>query len=1378
MPAVAGGTLTVDFSSTILQQIARNTYDHSAIPDPNEQQCYSAAPTADVPFLNNISVSGTGTSAVNYVLTYQFPTAPELVNFQGLLQTLKLPTLGTINYTWAATTGDGICPGKLMGSPYGGTCQDPETGFPAGGGIQAPTQNGPITPGSGRISQFTDASPAVSIRTAGSMVTKYNRYTFVPRNPNLDGTDDGDYNYDAMVRRVFVTRSSDPTTSLTTRYIFHLQDVDAPDPQRTDLPAVDGGTELERIYYPPGIVDSNSVPVRTVVNCISGGTSDTFFDCGVRNPTASVTDSLQGMNAFSYNGHVRTRRSVTWFGSRPGSNVSTYGEDCSLGTAPCEMSDSDLYHADVFKYERSTLSAQRMPSMAAQVTRIATTRWVLPCTGKWLLNLFDLKSTTDSGASVASPSSVSTSYSFNLTPCNGFLNSTTTSDANGTLTTTSTDTSNDGTPDSIRRSGSGTGLSATAFPDNFTFQNGLALTRARTGVSFKSFEVIRDTATGLIGTSKDPNGLSSGYQYDAFGRITTVTPPTVDEASTFICYDSPTQTSVYRRTGARSCPTGVPAGALTWQRYTYDPLGRLSNEIRQLPSATGFSVRQHAYDALGHEYFVSEWNPCSSASACTSFSIGTLPVCPSPGTAAKGTVSCMFDPFDRPQKVTKADGTFSIVDHTYIGTLPSNPCSMTPPYPSGTATYTDFVENPSACNGDGSVAAGPTITQKDDLGRAISVVEPAVIGDPAETTSYTNNALDKLAHVTQGGQNRSFSYDAFGFLRSETNPEKIQSGNTTGTTSYSSYDALGNVLTKSDGTQSYKFTYDPLGRLWTEKAGQSGAENEYLANCYDGTSYVANVSSGCPPPPDPNSANFAGGADPLGRLTRSYANNFDPNAVPVSTLSSIQEDYTYSGLGGRRSGRGASVFGTPMTPSSVVASSGWVYNSLGLVQEYDHPTAGDTNVAQKTTYTYGLPTTVAEKVGTDADFNLVTNVLYNPSGGLASWTPATGSREVITQDSNLLPRPTHITGTNFDTGTYTYDGAGNITAIGSNTYAYDARSRLSSWSSPSGSGSYTYDRYGNFYNTGFTIDTATNRFLKYNNQNVTYDPFGLGGVASVPAGYESFTYDSLARQIGYQSGTYKEQFLFDGANERVVRMTSQDVGGPQIPQHLNPDRTSGAAARSTAASKSKRGSERPEQLGGGANRFSVLRSEIWCFQINDRQPYFRRRRWCGAGRIEERINAASAYRWRPEAGYPFPPVKLQRLLCFADGPVNHGCRDIEFCHDQDEKLRDRDLERQRLSAAFALEQLDAEHRGCHRFGRSGGDEDLHLQRDGALACRILFLPMADVLRRRILRGDHHTAEHLRHCLLRRSHASHDLDHQSGERGYGLRDRAGDSYRER
>src|SRR4051812_2611007 len=82
----------------------------------------------------------------------------------------------------------------------------------------------------------------------------------------------------------------------------------------------------------------------------------------------------------------------------------------------------------------------------------------------------------------------------------------------------------------------------------------------------------------------------------------------------------------------------------------------------------------------------------------------------------------------------------------------------------------------------------------------------------------------------------------------------------------------------------------------------------------------------------------------------------------------------------------------------------------------------------------------------------------------------------------------------WDSGTYEYDGAGNIRKIGADTYRYDGAGRLtfatagteSSTATPDDQQSFSYDRYGNITSItvktkqqtlteGFAVNAATNQ---------------------------------------------------------------------------------------------------------------------------------------------------------------------------------------------------------------------------------------------------------------------------------------------------------------
>jgi len=79
----------------------------------------------------------------------------------------------------------------------------------------------------------------------------------------------------------------------------------------------------------------------------------------------------------------------------------------------------------------------------------------------------------------------------------------------------------------------------------------------------------------------------------------------------------------------------------------------------------------------------------------------------------------------------------------------------------------------------------------DVLGRLTRVVEDPGAGGLNYSTSYGYDALDDLVSVTQGSQTRGFAYDAVRRLLTATNPES-------GTVKYT-YDRVGNLVSKTDG---------------------------------------------------------------------------------------------------------------------------------------------------------------------------------------------------------------------------------------------------------------------------------------------------------------------------------------------------------------------------------------------------------------------------------------------------------------------------------------------------------------------------------------------------------------------------------------------------
>jgi RHS repeat-associated protein len=622
----------------------------------------------------------------------------------------------------------------------------------------------------------------------------------------------------------------------------------------------------------------------------------------------------------------------------------------------------------------------------------------------------------------------------------------------------------------------------TSYTKTFTFAAGTLKTSSWGSLSWKSVDNDIDSTTGLVVASYDPNRpynsqLKSTFTYDVFGRPLVTTPPN-SEAPTTTTYDSPTQVTT---------KTALPGGGgteMAWSRTIVDGLGRVIKQQRKMSG--GSIVKKIArYDPQGNKVFESEW-------AADAAYEGTLP----------GTAWSDFDEFGRTKTITKTDGKTTTIDYS---DTTSNPASVW----LKTVTINDMP------------TAGQSSTTKylsDAFGRLIKVTEPI----NSDETSYTYDVQGSLTGVTQGQQTRSFTYDAFGFLRSESTPEIWPNSIT-----YSQYDPLGNVLLETRPTSvNITRAFDTAGRLRTVTVGGL----TYIENCYDGNG----TCTGAP--------NFAGGTYPYGKLTRRRGQNYDASNYATGLVT---EDFTYSEAIGRLSSKATAITG--IAGAIPATTERWYYDKFGQVTNYYHPRSVG-SFMEATTFDYGLPTAI-----TANGIPVLVGATYRPSGTLGTYTTGTNTGHNVTttiaEDTTGMPRPRQIStsgaSANFDTGVYSYDGAGNITAIGLDSFTSDKESRLTQAAfSGLGSQSFVYDRYGNLTTKGtstYTVSMSTNRISGYfsggQSGSVTYDQRGNVQTNTLGTATETYTSDALDRYTRYQvTGGIDWKYLYDGASERLGKI--------------------------------------------------------------------------------------------------------------------------------------------------------------------------------------------------------------------------------------------------
>ena len=1046
------------------------------------QTCVSSGPgTTNLPFLRSIT-------QLSQVHSFEYLLTLDGNNPNGVLNAMTLPTGGRIEYDYSLSTAPPPGATEYWGNPE---LNGNSAVLNRAGRSRRPADSYNDCSADAAAQLYIEATPAVITRrertSPGGLIVSeiwYYRDQFGSRfNPTDRFVDP-----ERVVRRVIITRPDGSGSRIATKVIFHAT------PYRPPM-------EVSRREY--GTLDTGGTPLRSVIFCYDQYDTLVGNGCGVAAPDGRIQD-------FSEAFFDRRSKTVTWYGANP----APAGGDCADGATPCWQRTMQAYNPMAQEFETEKLSSNSQILLYQMDSHTTTTHWTpFVDASRWLLKLFDSKSVSDNYTSVPcpwQPCSVRTDYGFNSQ--NGFLNTFSITDPTyGTLRRAFQDDGSGNPGVEVLSADPQSSALSGFFVTRRAFINGRVLTSQRDLIGWKSFDVTRHASTGWITASRDPNGLVTAYEYDALGRLTRITPPGGEVATTY-CYadwsaQSPSQAAyvLVKKGASSSCSPddGLPAaGSGSLGAFQFDVFGRLQREVRRLPNplSTGsyLSFQETRYDAAGHRSFLSEWTPCAT-------SMGSTDVRSCFGTSAThGTTWSNFDFLGRARQIVAADG--GTTTHSYDD-------------PAGIAN-SDFVDletqTRSYTNSTGQLVTGPLTRgfRKDILGRTLLVADwgPPPYGP---VTAYQYDAASRLTFVNLAGtsiQNRTFHYDLFGFLRSETHPEK-------GTTSHTSYNAMGNLLssTEPDGTVISR-TYDTAGRLQTlTGGGRLYSENTYDASC--------NPSGTLPP-------------FPCGKLTRRVGHN--PLAgSPID----IVEDFTYSGFGGRLSDKSTSFSSGSLTQ----LAEHWFYDALGQVAQYDHPRpAGGAPFAVSTSYASGLP--VREYAN---GIPAVKGVTYNPSGTAATYVTGIGVGHDVTttipQDSSLMPRPSSIaaveqaSGTSlFATGNYSYDPAGNITAMGADTFAYDATSRLTNASLVgAGSQAYTYDLYGNMLTKGgvsFGVNSATNR------AGFPYSYDGRGNV--VGTGAFSYAYDALDRQVTHFDGTSLWTYLFAGDNERLVRVLPPSLGQP------------------------------------------------------------------------------------------------------------------------------------------------------------------------------------------------------------------------------------------
>ncbi|HEX2162490.1 MAG TPA: RHS repeat-associated core domain-containing protein, partial [Thermoanaerobaculia bacterium] len=636
-----------------------------------------------------------------------------------------------------------------------------------------------------------------------------------------------------------------------------------------------------------------------------------------------------------------------------------------------------------------------------------------------------------------------------------------------------------------------------------------------TPLPFYSLQLAIDTSTGLPTSAWDVSGLRTDFEYDAMGRLTWEKPEPGHGAWTQYTYFNATPTAeaavrILRRDGSKS------GALLARSRIHFDAMGRVAEE-RVFDSTGTWRGKRTTWNSMGWKHSVSE--------------IGS----------GHATVFESYDPFGRPGTIVPPDGATHQVDLSYEG-----------------AREVRRVTRYNTAN-----TLSTTTERYDRQGRLYQVVEPSGAGNGNVTTSYGYDVGGRLAAVftTDGAagtfQGRDFVYDHRGLLLRERHPEKGTSGN--GWVRYLGYDALGNPGRKIDAVGAstatagaeidLTFTYDRASRLTHQYAkGVIFKTFEYGA------------------------ANGAGDRR-LGRLWKANRYNYvflGPNPYTVR----IEEVYTHGGPAGAVTARTTQAH---LNGGAIEGfTQGWAYDQLGNVTTLTYPRciAANCNGASTTSRTVGFAYTNGWLTSVPGYAH---SISYHPNGMVHQVVHGDGTTYTQAADPSGMRRPASYTVANTATGTpmwqsgaYAYDGSGNVTAIGSATYTYDAVSRLVNgtvFTGPLASGSLltqnaTYDAYGNLTALAsgpgtsppviqYLTNPSTNRLTAhpYDNSGAmtgwsghVYDREDLGLIWKTTAAGQSYVHL-------YTADDERVWTFFEGQNRS--RWTVRDLDGQVLREFAN-----------------------------------------------------------------------------------------------------------------------------------------------------------------------------------------------------------------------------------
>nr|BFE53352.1 polymorphic toxin-type HINT domain-containing protein [Saccharothrix mutabilis subsp. capreolus] len=694
---------------------------------------------------------------------------------------------------------------------------------------------------------------------------------------------------------------------------------------------------------------------------------------------------------------------------------------------------------------------------------------------------------------------------------------------------------------------------------------GRELTRAvHTGTSTLVTTTTRDEL-GLALTVTDPRGNTQSLGYDALGRITTTTGPTVPVEANG---QAPVSASAVTKTGyntfgepvdrldplgnvtrtgfdaagrptSTTLPPYTPPGAsepiTATTNATYDGAGRvtattdalgnttnfdydqLGNRTRRtdplLPGQTQRGVWTSTYDPLGE--LLSTTDPNGAQTSATYDMLGnkitSTIVERTPAPTRNLTTQLRYDELDNLASVTSPDGhkTQYVNDDKGNRVWTSNPLGQT-----SSALY-DAAGRLVA----GTDALGAKTTASYDLaGRLTAASDLSPTGTVLRTRTFGHDAAGNQTSLTDSlGNTTTRTYDAAGRLTTITRPV---TGTTSITTSYG-YDAAGNLTRATDGNGNPTiYTTNtwglPESTIEPATAQNPDAADRTYTTTYDKAGQRTLLTK-------PGGVSIGYSYDPLGNLVKQTG---------AGTVATTPERTFGYDLAGRMTSAGGNTY-TYDDRGNLVNATGPSGNSSST---YDNHNRLSTVSTATGTTSYGYDTTDRLTTATDPVTGVTATYTRDALGRTTTIGYGTGtSTRAYTYDPLGRPATDTITapgGTATTSTTYTFDTEDHLTAktttglagAGTNTYTYDKAGRLTSWNNGSTTTDYGWDGNGNLTRDGTTTATYNQRNHLLSRGDTTYTYESRGVQASRTTGGTTTTlrfnaYDELTTD-GATTNTY------------------------------------------------------------------------------------------------------------------------------------------------------------------------------------------------------------------------------------------------------------------